>query len=153
MEKVQVSDYLCKIERIKKSVSKTAAKRLQLNKCSKIMKKLYSLNSNCEECHNLITELDRSLTQLDSFNISNNQTVTNFKQILYAISSHLQEEHYVKSPIYYLKAMLPFGVVLGILIGIFIFELVWFGLLIGMAIGISLGVGFDAEHKRKGLTW
>ncbi|WP_242634647.1 hypothetical protein [Bacillus timonensis] len=151
MEK-QADELLTTIKKLKSAISKENCKKLNLNKCERVVQKLASFSENCEDCQLYLLDLKNHFNQLEG-NIDRIDTVlTQHKKVINDIVSHLQKKHKLVPEGMYLTLYMSIGMSLGIVFGLTIFENIGLGIPIGLSIGIAIGAGLDADAKKKGNT-
>ncbi len=141
------------LEELKNTVDEKAAKKLGLDKCKRIIEKLYSFSSDCEECDRRFNEIEKQIIQLfEKRNVLEENDFKQQKQIISSIISHLQKQHKLIPSGYYMSLFISIGSSLGVVFGFLIFDNIALGLPIGIGIGAAIGASFDEDAKKKGLT-
>ncbi|MBP1941208.1 hypothetical protein [Cytobacillus luteolus] len=140
------------IKKIRETVSKPMLKKLDLDKCERVVEKLYSF-TDCEECQHLFHELTNHLNQLES-NVDKiaDHECKQLKQFIEHTVSHLQKKHKFVAEGHYLAIYMSIGMSFGLVFGLTLFDNIAMGLPLGMGIGIAIGASLDADAKNKGKT-
>ncbi|MEH7237772.1 hypothetical protein [Bacillus sp. JJ1562] len=147
-----VDELISIIRKLKSTISKESCKKLDLNKCERVVQRLASFSDSCAECQQYLLDLRDYFIQLEA-NIDGIETdLKQHKKIIHDIVSHLQKEHKLVPEGMYLTLFMSIGVSLGIVFGLTIFDNIGLGLPIGMSMGIAIGAGLDADAKKKGNT-
>lgn len=148
----QADELLATIRKVKSAVSKESCKKLNLNKCERVVQRLASFSEDCADCQRYLLELKNHFIQLEA-NIDRVDTVINqHKKLINELVSHLQKKHKLVPEGMYLTLYMSIGMSLGIVFGLTIFENIGLGIPIGMSLGIAIGAGLDADAKKKGNT-
>lgn len=148
----QVDKLTTNIEDLRNSLGEKASKKLELDKCNRLVQRLNTLSSECEKCYQHFIDLEIHIAQL--IDKSNQLTKTDFKQHsqkLEYISSHLLKEHKLVSKDYYLSIYMSLGLSIGLILGL-LFDNLALGLPIGLGVGVVIGASLDADVKKKGKT-
>lgn len=141
---------ITKIEDLRNSLGEKTSRKLELDKCNRLVKRLNILSSECEKCYQDFIDLEKHITELADK--TDQLTKTDFKQHsqkLESISSHLLKEHKLVSKDYYLSIYMSLGLSIGLIFGL-LFDNLSLGLPIGLGIGVAIGAGLDADVKKKG---
>ncbi|MFD1849431.1 hypothetical protein [Oceanobacillus bengalensis] len=153
MESQRVEKLKTILEEFRNTVDEKDARKLELGKCNRIIQKLGSFSSECEECFQHFIDLENHIIQLvDKVDELIENDVKHHKQKIDNISSHLQKQHKLVTSGYYLSIYMSIGTSLGIVFGLLIFDNIGLGLPLGMGIGVAIGAGLDADAKKKGMT-
>lgn len=151
MNPERVEELIKNIEEMKHDVDEKTATKLELDKYIRIIKRLDSFSTNCEECQKYLVELENHFENISSQvhqftkeDYKNHNTKTN------QVTSHLLKTHHLTSEHYYMTTFMSVGISLGIPLGLLLFDNVALGMPIGMSIGIAIGTGLDADAKKKG---
>ena len=153
MESQRVDKLKTILEEIRKSVDEQVAKKLELDKCERIIERVNSFSSECTECNQQFNDFENRILQLVAkFDQLTENDIKQHKQKIDTISSHLQKQHKLVTSGYYLSIYMSLGISLGMVFGLIIFDNLGLGLPLGMAIGVAIGAGLDADAKKKGMT-
>lgn len=147
-----VDDIKTNIVKLRSTISKELSKKLDLNKCERVVEKLDSFSASCEECQQHLVDLKNHFTQLEANDDEIDKDSKHHKQVIKGIAAHLQKEHKLVPEGMYLTLYMSIGMSLGMVFGLTIFDNIALGLPIGMSIGIAIGAGLDADAKKKGNT-
>lgn len=153
MENERVERLLKTIEEIRLSVDEKTTAKLELDKCIRIVKRLGSFSSDCEECQKHLNEFDNQLTEI--LERKDEPTKDDFKEhytMKEKITSHIQKQHKLIPDGYYMGIYMSLGISIGLLFGLLVFENIAIGLPFGMVIGMVIGMGLDKDAKKKGKT-
>lgn len=154
MEKY-VEELLTMIMKLRESTSQETVKKLDLDKCERIVKKLASFSESCRECEKHLLELKTHFLQLEA-NIDQIATeVLHLKQhkiVINDLVSHLQKEHKLVQEGTYLSLYMTMGISLSLVFGLLVFDNFALALPFGLGIGLAIGAGLDADAKKKGNT-
>jgi hypothetical protein len=150
MEKERVDQLLTAIEKIQEKGAASALKKLDLDQSKRIVKRLDSFASDCEECEKHFFDFEKHLLQLKELSDSlTAEDIKNHKQKVTNISNHLQKQHNLIPGGHYLGIYLSLGVSLGVVFGLLIFDNIGIGIPIGMGIGVAVGLFLDEDAKKK----
>jgi hypothetical protein len=128
-------------------------KKLDLDKCERIVEKLGSFSSSCKDCQQHLLELMNVLNLIKgNFDRLDGTNLKQFKQLINGITSHLQNKHKMVQEGHYLALFISLGMSLGVVFGLTIFDNIGLGIPIGMSIGLAIGAGLDADAKKNGKT-
>jgi hypothetical protein len=141
-------------DEIQKTVDKKVATKLEIDKCRRIIQRLNSFSTDCEECYQHFIELENHLIQLAEKveHQVEDDDFKNHKQIIANVTSHLEKQHKLVTSGYYLSVYMSIGMSIGLVFGLLIFDNLALGLPIGMGIGVAIGAGLDEDAKKKGMT-
>lgn len=144
---------LKEIEELKTSTDIQIAKKLDLDLFERILKRLGAFSSECEECSQMLNELEEHINQLkarqgqlDKNDFNQNRSKLN------SIISHLQKHHKLITEGYYVGIYMSLGMSIGLVLGLTVFDNIALGMPIGMCIGLAIGSGMDADARKKGMT-
>ncbi|MEH7387022.1 hypothetical protein V7147_16665 [Bacillus sp. JJ1521] len=140
------------ISKLRSTISKESSKKLDLNKCERVVNKLDSFSVTCEECQQHLLKLKNHFVQLESNAKEIDMDIKQHKKVIHDIVSHLEKKHKLVQEGMYLSLFLSIGISMGVVFGLTIFDNIGLGLPIGMSMGIAIGVGLDADAKKKGKT-
>ncbi|MFA1819702.1 hypothetical protein ACDX78_05805 [Virgibacillus oceani] len=136
-----------------KTVDEEIAKKLELEKCDRIIQKLSSFSPDCEACDQHFIDLENHIMQLrDKSDQLTEEDIKQHKQIIDDISAHLQKEHKLVTKGYYLSIYISMGAGIGVVLGLLVFDNIGLGLPIGFGIGVAIGAGLDADAEKKGMV-
>ncbi len=153
MDKQRADKTLSIIRELKHTVNEQVAKRLELDMCERIIQRLSSFSTDCEECIRYFSDLEDHIIQLnDEKDHLEEKNLKHHKQIISNISSHLQQKHKLVTSGLYLSIYMSIGSGLGVVFGLLIFDNIALGLPLGIAMGVAIGAGLDEDAKKKGLT-
>ena len=147
-----VDDIKTNLRKLRSNISKEQAKKLDLNKCERVVEKLDSFSTSCEECQQYLVDLKNHFIQLEANIDEIDQGSKQHKQVIQGIVSHLQKGHKLVPEGMYLSLYMSIGMCLGVVFGLTLLDNIALGIPIGMSIGIGLGAGLDADAKKKGNT-
>ncbi|WP_010280707.1 hypothetical protein [Bacillus timonensis] len=147
-----VNDIMTIIKRMRKTISKESSKKLDLNKCERVVQRLESFSASCVEYEQYQVKLKDHLIQLEANVDEMNTDFNQHKKVIQCIVSHLQKEHKLVPEGMYLTLYMSIGMSLGMVFGFTVFDNLTLGLPIGMSMGIAIGAGLDADAKKKGNT-
>jgi hypothetical protein len=159
METRSVDHLIGCIEGLKGKFSKTTVKILDLNLVVRLVKRLDSFSSECEECRLCLDDIRTQITKLEETRGEPaKEEFRAFHTKINSITSHLQNNHGLVTEGYYtgvyMSTYLVFGMSIGLVFGISVFDNISLGLPIGMGLGIALGAAIgsakDEEAKKKG---
>lgn len=145
-------DIKTKIEKLRSTISKEHSKRLDLNKCERVVDKLGSFSEGCIECQQKLLNLKNHFEQLEAKVNEIDKESKHHKQVIRGIVSHLQKEHKLVPEGFYLSLYMSIGMSIGVMFGLTIMDNLALGISFGMSTGIALGAGLDADAKKKGNT-
>ncbi|MBM7602825.1 putative membrane protein YccC [Metabacillus crassostreae] len=141
------------LNELKRIDNKKINTRLDLNKCERVIDKLGTLASNCQECEQQLVEFENHYNHiLENNNQLQESDYKHHKKLIRAAYSHLQKNHKLLPEGYYLSLFLSVGMSIGVMFGLTIFDNIALGLPIGMCMGIAIGAGLDADAKKNGKT-
>jgi hypothetical protein len=141
------------IKELKNNIDKEVAKKIDLDLLERIIKRLISFSTECEECTKMLDELGNDIDELK--NKQGNFEKDDYKQYnkkIQLIIAHLQKNHKLVIEGYYLSIFMSLGLSIGLLFGLAIFDNIGLGMPIGVALGVAAGVNMDADAKKKGLV-
>jgi hypothetical protein len=149
----QVDGILTILKELKGAVSKPISTKLDLDKCERVVERLGSFSTSCEECQQHLLELKDHVLQLkaNSNQLEDNE-IKQYRKMIGHIISHLQSKHKLVTAGYYLAIYMSLGMSLGVTFGLTIFDNIGLGIPLGMCIGLAIGAGLDADSKKKGKT-
>ncbi|HHX01358.1 MAG TPA: hypothetical protein GX739_01670 [Firmicutes bacterium] len=143
-------------EKLSKSLSAKAARRLHLSLWERIITRLNSFASDCEKCGQYRDQVRHSFQdlvnasggerELSKAMINANQRLKN------EIVGHLHHGHGLVVEGYYIATCLPLGVLFGFALGLLVFKNIALWMPLGPAIGAIIGAVRGAYAKSKGLT-
>ena len=140
------------LEEIRNSVDDQVTKQLELDKCKRVIHRLGSFSSDCEECLQHLINFEKHIIQInDKRDHLTESDFKQHKQTLGDIRSHLQKQHKLVTNGHYLSIYMSMGISLGVVFGLVIFDNIGLGIPIGMSICIAIGAGLDADAKKKGM--
>lgn len=141
------------LDEFRNTVDDKVATKLEIDKCKRIMNRLNSFSSDCEECSQHFMDLEAYIMQLkDKVDNLTEDDFKNHQQKISSISSHLQNQHKLVTSGYYLSVYMSLGMSLGLVFGLLIFDNIALGLPLGMGVGVAIGAGLDEDAKKKGMT-
>lgn len=141
------------IIKLRNTVRKEVLKSLNIDKCERVIEKLDSFSTNCEECQAQLLELKNLFLHLKANgNQLGNNEYKQTKQLINNIVSHLQKKHKLLPEGYYLSIFMSVGISLGVVFGLTIFDNIGLGIPVGMTMGIAIGIAMDEDAKKKGKT-
>ncbi|MCH1624459.1 hypothetical protein [Fredinandcohnia quinoae] len=150
MEK-QIDEIKAMIRTLRSNISINSSKRLDLDKCERMIDRLGSLSVSCKKCQQYLLEVKDTIKQLESnADRIEKLEIKPYKKLMNDIISHLQKEHKLVTEGFYLSIYMSVGMSLGLVFGLTIFDNIALGLPIGMCIGIAIGASLDADAKKKG---
>lgn len=153
MDSQRVDKLINILEEFRNIVGEQVATKLELEKCIRMIKRLSSFSSECEECYQLFIDLENHLMQLnDRLKQLGKSDFKYHKQKIDHISSHLHKRHKLIASGYYLTVFMSIGLSLGVVFGLLIFDNIGLGLPIGIGIGVGIGAILDADAKKKGMV-
>ncbi|WP_226376967.1 hypothetical protein [Oceanobacillus halotolerans] len=153
MEGQRVDKLNSTLEEIKSTVGEQDSKKMELDKCKRIIQKLSSFSTDCEECYRHFIDLEAHIEHLmDKKDSLVEDDFKHHKQKIGDIRSHLQKQHKLVPSGYYMSIYMSLGISLGVVLGLLIFDNIGLGLPFGISIGLAIGVGVDEDAKKKGLT-
>lgn len=141
------------LDEFRNTVDDNVAPKLEIDKCKRIMNRLNSFSSDCEECSQHFTDLETHIMEIKEK--VDNFTKDDFKnhhEKITSVSSHLQNQHKLVTSGYYLSVYMSLGMSVGLLFGLLIFDNIALGLPLGMGVGVAIGAGLDEDAKKKGMT-
>ena len=142
------------LKELRGTVSKPILKKLNLDRCERVVEKLGSFSASCKDCQQNLLELINYLQQINENTDSIDGTkLKQYKQLINHITSHLQKKHMMIQEGYYLGVFMSLGMSLGVVFGLTVFDNIGLGIPIGMCLGIAIGVGMDADAKKRGKTF
>jgi chromosome segregation ATPase len=140
------------LEEIKNTGDDQVAKKLELDKCKRIINRLSSFSSDCEECNQHLINFEKHIFQVnDKRDHLTESDFKQHKQTLGDVSSHLQKQHKLVTSGHYLSIYMSMGISLGVVFGLVIFDNIGLGIPIGISVGLAIGAGLDADAKKKGM--
>ncbi|WP_226669747.1 hypothetical protein [Metabacillus litoralis] len=141
------------INELKRIDNKKINTKLDLNKSERVLDKLGTLASDCQECEQQLVEFENHYNQiLDKNKHLQESDYKQHKKLIREAYSHLQKNHKLLPEGYYLSVFISVGISIGVMFGLTIFDNIALGLPIGMCIGIAIGSGLDADAKKNGKT-
>lgn len=153
MENQRLHQLQTSVEEIKIRFGMPTAKKLDLEKCQRILERLNSFATECSECDQHLRSLENHLNEL--YQLSKPLEDKDYKthsQTIDKISSHLVKEHKLVTTGLYVSIYMPLGTALGVVFGLLVFDNVGIGLPLGIALGMGIGAGLDADANKKGRT-
>ncbi|MDQ0232683.1 hypothetical protein [Metabacillus malikii] len=141
------------INKLKQTVDTQTFKKLELEKCERLVERLTSFSESCEECQRKFIEAEEHFSRLDE-HIDQLPTseMKEHKQFVSQTVAHFEKEHDLVTEGYYVSLYMSIGLGLGVMFGLTIFDNIGLGIPIGFAIGLAIGSGLDADAKKKGKT-
>jgi hypothetical protein len=125
-------------------------KKLKINLLVRCVKRIIDFSGECNECRNLIIEMEEIIVKLNSsFNSVDRVIYKDYQSMLKRIVSHMQKNHKLVSDGYYVGMYMSLGIALGLPLGLN-FDNIALGIPIGLCIGITIGSAMDADAKKKG---
>lgn len=104
MESQRVGKLNTLLEDISNTVDKEVNTKLDLDKSKRIIQRLSSFSSNCEECYQFFIDVENDIFQLqDKLDQLSEDDMKHHKQTVDNISSHLQKTHKLVTSGYYLS--------------------------------------------------
>jgi len=98
-------------------------KKLDLEKCSRIIEKLGTFATECEECTQHLFDLENHFTQLNGHSTQlSDGDFQQHKQVIEHTSSHLMKQHNLVHSGIYTGIFMSLGTSLGIVFGLLIFD-------------------------------
>ena len=153
MEIRRVDELITILNELGNTVDDEIAKKLELEKCNRIIQRLGSFSPDCEACDQHFIDLENHLMQLrDESDQLTDEDVKQHQQKINNMCDHLQKEHKLVTKNYYLSIYLSMGAGIGVVFGLLLFDNIGMGLPIGFGIGIAIGAGLDADAEKKGLV-
>jgi tetrahydromethanopterin S-methyltransferase subunit B len=153
MKDQRVDDVKSMLQALKSTADEETAKKLQWEKCDRIIEKLSSFSSDCEACNEHLTDLEKHIIHLNSKSVSlAEDDIIQLNQKSENISSHLQKEHKMVTSGYYLSIYMTTGMSFGVVLGLILFDNIALWLPIGFGIGIAMGAAMDADAQKKGMV-
>ncbi|SDJ57290.1 hypothetical protein [Salimicrobium halophilum] len=142
-----------RIDELRKQVDLKTAKKLELEKVDRIMKRLEEFSPECETCANDKRRLAQQLDDLleKNGNLEKND-IEKLKKVKGDMISHLQKVHKMVPEGQNVGLFMAIGISIGTSLGLVVFENMAIGISLGLAMGVAVGSGKDAEAKKKGLT-
>ncbi|WP_245864224.1 hypothetical protein [Fredinandcohnia onubensis] len=145
-----VDDIKTNIEKLRSTISKELSKKLDLNKCERVVDKLGSFSEGCVECQQHLLDLKNHFNKMVAKINEIDKDSNHHKQMIKGIVSHLQKEHKLVPEGFYLSLYMSIGMSIGVVFGLTIIDNFALGISFGMSMGIALGAGLDADAKKKG---
>jgi hypothetical protein len=142
-----------KLANVNESADNKQTSKFELDKLGRVLERLYSFSSECEECGQKLLEAEGQVVNLNE-NLNNLENIDykEYRKVLDNAVQHLQQQHKLIINGYYMSIYMSIGMSLGLVFGLTIFDNIGLGLPIGMAIGMAIGTGLDADAKKKGKT-
>lgn len=152
MDEQRITALLTVLTDLKNSNYKNAARKLNLSLAERIIKRLGSFSSECKECDSCLIELEACILQHnEELGNLEKASIKKYKQVISSITSHLQHNHKLVTPGYYLSIYIALFLGVGMIFGMVIFDNLAAGLSIGMLFGAVIGFSLDENAKKKGL--
>ncbi|MDQ0154696.1 hypothetical protein [Robertmurraya andreesenii] len=141
------------VREMKDAVDEQTAKKLNLDKCERLIDRLSSFSDSCMECKQKLLELKSHFSDLqERLDLLQTDTLKPHNKVINQIASHLQKRHKLVAEGTYLAIYMSFGLSMGVVFGLTIFDNIGFGMSIGLSIGLAIGAALDADAKKKGNT-
>ncbi|WP_449536469.1 hypothetical protein [Ferdinandcohnia sp. Marseille-Q9671] len=140
------------IRRLRNTSSKERAKKLELDKCERLVQKMDSFSEKCVECREHLLVLKNQFRQLEENIEEKDSNSKQHKKVINDIVSHLQKKHKLVQEGTYLAIYMSIGMSLGMVFGFSLSDNFALWMPIGMSLGIAVGAGLDADAKKKGKT-
>lgn len=147
-----VDEIITIIRNLRGTNSEEISKKLDLNKCERVVQKLATFSDSCAKCQQHLLDLKNHFIQLEANINGTDADLKQHKKVIHNIVSHLQKVHKLVPEGMYLSLYMSIGISLGVVFGLTIFDSIALGLPFGMSIGIATGVILDADAKHKGKT-
>lgn len=141
------------VREMKDAVGGPTTKKLNLDKCERMIERLGSFSDSCPECKQNLLDLQTHFTELQE-NIGPLQadTLKCHNQWINQIASHLQKQHKLVAEGTYLAIYMSLGLSMGMVFGLTIFDNIGLAMPMGLSIGLALGSAMDADARKKGKT-
>lgn len=131
---------------------KNISRKLNVEMVERMIKRLDSFSSDCEECNNYLNELgDYLLLHKEELEKLEKISVKQYRQMITNITFHLQKKHKLVTQGYYLGIYIGLFLSVGLIFGMVVFDNLAIGMSIGMLIGVVIGQSLDENAKKKGL--
>lgn len=149
-----------RIERLKRMVGEISSavdektrKKLDLDKCERMIVRLNSLTDRCDDCKQNLMELEACITNLHN-NIGqyHADSFKDYKALDNQITAHLQKQHKLVPIGTYFAIYMSLGLSIGMVLGMTLFDNIALGMPLGMSLGMGIGVYLDNDAKKKGRT-
>lgn len=141
------------MEELKTSLGPQTSKKLDLDLFERIIKRLESFSTECEECKRMLSNLEEYINRLKSRKEQLDKKDFRENGInLNTMISHLQSKHKLVREGQYLSIYMSLGLSIGLVFGLTIFNNIALGMPIGVCLGIAIGTSMDADAKKKGMT-
>lgn len=153
MGEQRITSFITVLNDIKNNNShKNFSRKLNVEMVERIIKRLDSFSSECEECNHYLNELgDYILLHKEELEKLEKNSVKQYRQMIANITSHLQKNHQLVTQGYYLGIYISLSLSVGLIFGMVIFDNLAIGMSIGMLIGVVIGNSLDENAKKKGL--
>jgi len=153
MDNQRVDELKFTLEELGDKVNEEISKKLELEKCYRIIQRLSSFSSDCEACDQHLIDLENHIIQLraNADQLAADD-VKQHKQKIDNISDHLQKAHKLVTSGYYLSIYMTMGMSLGVVFGLLIFDNIAIWLPLGFGVGIAIGAAIDADAEKKGMV-
>ncbi|SHF90310.1 hypothetical protein [Ornithinibacillus halophilus] len=153
MESQRVENMYTILDEMSKNENKTIVAKLDVDRCKRVIQRLDSFSSDCEECEEHFVDLESHLMELhEKVDHLDEDDLKKHGQKLENISSHLKNQHKLVTSGYYMSIFISIGTSLGLVFGLVLFDNLALGLPIGMSVGLAIGVMLDENAKKKGMT-
>ncbi len=153
MDKTILEKLLNDLAQFKQGLGDKNVKQFQIELLEHAIKRLGSYSGDCQECAKHLVELishfeklKNKSGQFEKMDLKEHRTLVN------SAIAHLQKEHKLVTPGYYMTLYMSMGMSIGLIFGLLLFDNIALGLSIGMLFGLVIGMAVDGDAKKKGLT-
>lgn len=141
------------VTKLKQGLEVKQTKIFQVELLEHVITRLSSYSQNCTLCENNLKELYTLIEQLTKQNGQfQKRDLKEYRQLLRTITAHLQKEHKLVTPNYYMTLFMSLGMGVGVA---FAFVMSWniaMGVSFGILFGVVIGMLMDEDAKKKGLV-
>lgn len=152
MDEQRTTALITLLNALKNNSYKNTSKKLNLDMTERMIKRLDSFSAECEKCINHLNELEEFLLlHKEELGKLEKVSIKQYKQMMTSITSHLQKNHQLITPGYYLGIYIALFLSVGMIFRMILFDNLAVGMSIGILIGAVLGNRLDENAKKKGL--
>jgi uncharacterized membrane protein YccC len=153
MDNELLQQLLKKLAEFKQGLEVKQVKRFQIELLEHAINRLGSYSQDCKECEKHLEELNKHLEKLTNQNGQFEKSDwKEHRQLLNAVTAHLQKEHKLVTPGYYMTLYMAIGMSLGPAFALLISWDLAMGLSLGILFGVVTGMMMDENAKKKGLV-
>jgi hypothetical protein len=155
MKNEQSQKILENLMALQSTIEPKVSKKLDLDKCERVLKRLDSFSPDCEDCSQLLIAFENHFSRLKERNTPLQKTdFTEHHHTMENFISHLQKEHKLVTEGTNQSIYMSLGLSLGVVFGLLLLESLALGISFGFSFGIAIaiGIGLDEDAKKKGRT-